>query len=157
MVNLSKICVASVLGSVFGYLRIFCTMTEIFSPFFFSLKGMHCLLWVSSKLEGGAFRLVRCTLNLRVVFNKIISEVQGREAPPTDLELTHYQQRVPRRKKNGESNLGIISSRKTNFRFFKTKDNYKTEGLVFFFDRLNDPKTSIISSVTTTSTKCSLF
>ena len=73
MVNLSKICTALVFGSVFQYHD-----QNFFAVFFFlSLKGMHFLLQVSSRLVGGAFWLIRCPPNLHVAFNKIISEVQG--------------------------------------------------------------------------------
>ena len=98
---------------------------------------MHFHLWVSSRSLGGAIRLIRCPPNLRVAFNKIISEVQGGEAPLTDLELTHYRKRIPRRKKNKKS--AIISSPIPNFGFSKPRDNNKTEGSFFFFDRLHAP------------------
>ena len=70
----------------------------------FEFANLGCLLtgerkqwqWVSSRSVGGAIQLVRCPPNLRVAFNKIISEVQGGEAPPMDLELTHFRQRLPR-------------------------------------------------------------
>ena len=52
---------------------------------------------------------------------QISSEVQGGEAPPTDLELTHHRKRVPRRKKNGGKKSAIISSPIPNFGFFKTE------------------------------------
>ena len=61
---------------------------------------------VSGLVQG--LWLVQCPSNLCVPFNEIIREVHGREAPPMDLELTHYLQRVPEKKKKGEKNWGKI-------------------------------------------------
>ena len=55
--------------------------------------------------------LVQCPPSLRVAFNIIISKVQGRQEPPTDLELTHYWQRLPRRKKNEVVLYAILTNR----------------------------------------------
>ena len=69
-----------------------------------SCTHLNHFFLVSFHYIGGTFCLVQCLPNLHVAFNNIISKVQGREAHPTDLELTHYRQSVTR-KKTGEKGL----------------------------------------------------
>ena len=86
-----------------GFLHFFHWRSVSCPNFFLVFSQGHALpQWVSSRSVDGAFRLARCPPNLHEAFNKIIGEVQGREAPPMDLKLTHYRQRVPRRKKRGK-------------------------------------------------------
>ena len=68
--------------------------------------------------------------------------------PPADTELTHYRQRIPRRKKNGEKILGMVLSAnwKTLGGFSKTapktpfsSPSVKSQGHFFIFDRFSDP------------------
>ena len=64
-----------------------------------------------------------------VAFNKIISEVQGRQALPRTLELTHYRQPIHRGEKRGKS-LGHGT-----YPIF-----IKTPGVFIIFVRVSDPK-----------------
>ena len=93
MVNLSKKFQGCFWGAFFGAM----SNALNFSPFF---PPRVCP--VSSGLVLGPqaeLWLLRGAPNLRVAFNKIMTKIQGREAPPLELELAHNQPRIPRLKK----------------------------------------------------------
>ena len=89
------------------------TTTPIVFPFFnfFSRVGTDSSGLVQIMLALPCIALVQCPPSLRVAFNIIISMVQGRQAPTTDLEVTHYRQPVPRRKKNEVVLYAILTNR----------------------------------------------
>ena len=75
-----------------------------------------------SRVRAAGSRLVLlhvwCPLNLRVAFNKIMRFKAAKwpaEAPPMDIELTHYRQCVPRkrRKKRGKKFGALYLAPKT--------------------------------------------
>ena len=61
------------------------------------------------------------------------------EAPPTDLELTHYQKRVPRRKKKKKKiRFSLVAQNQTSV-FQNRGITIKPRVRFFFFDRLHAP------------------
>ena len=80
-----------------------------------------------------------CPPNLRVAFNKIMSEVQGPEALLTDLKLTHYQERVLQRGKKGKT-IRHGNLPQNRMRFLKNRPIViKPHAGFLTFDRFNDP------------------